>query len=656
VSASVETPTGHRAEPREWARLLATGAMIDDLRPCVIARYAGVSELAAGAALAYGEEIGLIAGDNLVDLPALSLLIEQLTVEDRRRISSAIGRSLLTARPSEIDEVHHHCRTAAGWLDPEGFVAMADHAGQLSLSTQRYESALSHLQLVVDLTASNDPAYPERLCLLAHALEGVGQLEAARNRLEQAISLAVIAQDAPLVARAAVRFAMPADWLHGDTRAAQLLIIAASMEQSPADAAMISAAQGMIHMRIPLVHDDPNQYGWVTRPAIAQAATQEALQATDPSWIEARTIALIAWRSTHRAPIHLQQRRLVTSELLDLAHKANDARSILLAAEWAAVDAIEAADREAYDRNLAVASWAADRDGNPRLKWRATSLAAGAALLDDDALRASALVIDALEALRHTDACDWEGTSVFFLAQEVIGRDDPKEMAQYLEFASSAVELSPLGQVGFSYVLARAGDHERARDYLDRSWRSLDEEASFLLHASGLVATSMRLGDFTNINKLIDLLTPYADHVAVDSHGWWVNGPVSGWLAILHSAAGQNRTSREYLHAALPVAQSINDGRTLRRLEKLTEYLDRRAGQNPIPKEVEANPSLGEREVEVLRLMAAGMTNAEIAEQMAFSLSTIRNATVEIYRRLNAKGRADAVTAAHRLGLLHDKS
>jgi DNA-binding CsgD family transcriptional regulator len=633
--------------------MLAIGAMVDDLRACVIARYAGVSELAAGAALACGAEQGLIEGDLIQNLPAMSQLIEQLSDEDRQTISSAIGRSLLTATTEEVPEVHRHCRSAAGWLEPSNFAAMADHAGQLSLATQRYESALQHLQLAADLTSTGDPTYPDRLVVLAHALDGIGQFEASRDRLEQAVSLAEIFGDASLVARAAVQFALPADWLHGDTRASALLHRAASMPQSPADATMISAAQGMVQMRIPLVHDEPNQYAWVTRPSAAQSTTQAALDAADPSWTEARTIALIAWRSTHRAPQHLQQRRVVTAELLDLAHHANDARLLVMAAEWAAVDAIEAADREAYDRHLAVASWAADRDGNPRLTWRSMSMASGAALLDDDATRASTLIAGATEALKRTDRSDWEGTSVFFLAQEIISRDDPEEMALYLGFESSAVELSPLGQVGFSYVLARAGDHERARDYLERSWRSLDEESSFLLHASGLAATSMRLGDLSHVNKLIDLLTPYSEHVAVDSHGWWVNGPVSGWLALLHSVAGRKSTAQEYLEAARVVARAINDGRTLRRLEKVSTYLRLRTGLNPVDIAVSDGTRLGERELQVLHLMAQGFTNAEIAEHMAFSLSTIRNATVEIYRRLNAKGRADAVAAAHRLGLLN---
>jgi DNA-binding CsgD family transcriptional regulator len=654
VSATVDRLAGSNSEPFHWSRLIAIGAIVNDLRPCVVAQYAGVSELAARAALAFGAERGLLDGDVVVDLPAVTQMIEVMSIEDRHSLSSAIGRALLTASTEDVSDVHRHCQSAAGWLDPSNFVAMADHAGKLSLSTQRYESALTHLKLAVDLTTPADSDYAHRLVLLAHALDGVGRLEESQDLLERAVSLALVAGDAALAAKAAVRFALPADWLHGNTRAMELLRIASEMQQSTEDAAMITAAQGMIQMRIPVVHEERSQYAWITRATSAQAMTKAALETTDHSWVEARIVALIAWRSTHRAPQHLAKRRIVTSELLELVHHHNDARSLLMAAEWAAVDAIEAGDRETYDRNLAVASWAANRDGNPRLRWRSMSLSTGSALLDGDDARAALHLASATEALGLTDSADWEGTSVFFLAQEVISRDDPTEMKGYLSFDSMAMELSPLGQVGFSYVCARAGDHARAYDYLERSWRSLDEEASFLIHASGLAATSMRLGDFERINTLIDMLTPYSDHIAVDSHGWWVNGPVSSWLALLHSVAGRRTTALEYLEIAVPTARAINDVRTLRRLEKLSDYLRKSPTRSPSTNTVDAEvPYLGERERQVLRYMAQGLTNGEIAEEMAYSLSTIRNATVEIYRQLNAKGRADAVALAHQLGLLN---
>lgn len=61
---------------------------------------------------------------------------------------------------------------------------------------------------------------------------------------------------------------------------------------------------------------------------------------------------------------------------------------------------------------------------------------------------------------------------------------------------------------------------------------------------------------------------------------------------------------------------------------------------------------LTSRELEVLRLLSSGATNAQIADALNYSVSTVRNDTVSIYRKLEVNGRAEAVAKAVALGLL----
>jgi two-component system response regulator DesR len=63
-------------------------------------------------------------------------------------------------------------------------------------------------------------------------------------------------------------------------------------------------------------------------------------------------------------------------------------------------------------------------------------------------------------------------------------------------------------------------------------------------------------------------------------------------------------------------------------------------------------PLLTEREREVLDLIAAGSTNREIAEQLYLSPHTVKEHTSVLYRKLNARNRAEAVQRAQRIGLL----
>ena len=53
----------------------------------------------------------------------------------------------------------------------------------------------------------------------------------------------------------------------------------------------------------------------------------------------------------------------------------------------------------------------------------------------------------------------------------------------------------------------------------------------------------------------------------------------------------------------------------------------------------------------MLRLIAAGRTNAQIATELAYSLSTIRAETMTIYRKLGVRGRAGAAARAVAAGL-----
>ncbi len=61
---------------------------------------------------------------------------------------------------------------------------------------------------------------------------------------------------------------------------------------------------------------------------------------------------------------------------------------------------------------------------------------------------------------------------------------------------------------------------------------------------------------------------------------------------------------------------------------------------------------LTERELEVLRLLAAGLTNREIAETLYVSVNTCKSHLKNIYDKLDAHGRAHAVHRARELGIL----
>ena len=61
---------------------------------------------------------------------------------------------------------------------------------------------------------------------------------------------------------------------------------------------------------------------------------------------------------------------------------------------------------------------------------------------------------------------------------------------------------------------------------------------------------------------------------------------------------------------------------------------------------------LSKRELEVLQLMAEGLSNQEIAERLFVSLNTIKTHTSNLFEKLDVKRRTQAVEKAKRLCLI----
>ncbi len=76
---------------------------------------------------------------------------------------------------------------------------------------------------------------------------------------------------------------------------------------------------------------------------------------------------------------------------------------------------------------------------------------------------------------------------------------------------------------------------------------------------------------------------------------------------------------------------------------------DRRPAKPPPPTYPDG---LSQREVEVLRLLAAGKTNQAIADELVLSLNTIARHVSNLYAKARAANRAEATSYAHRHGLV----
>jgi LuxR family maltose regulon positive regulatory protein len=95
----------------------------------------------------------------------------------------------------------------------------------------------------------------------------------------------------------------------------------------------------------------------------------------------------------------------------------------------------------------------------------------------------------------------------------------------------------------------------------------------------------------------------------------------------------------------------------LRYLGRLVRALEREApggaaGPSPGGALVSPVARLSERELQVLRLLAAGKQNQEIARELYLALDTVKKHVTHIFEKLGAGNRTEAAARARELGLL----
>jgi LuxR family maltose regulon positive regulatory protein len=222
---------------------------------------------------------------------------------------------------------------------------------------------------------------------------------------------------------------------------------------------------------------------------------------------------------------------------------------------------------------------------------------------------AQALGLDAAQATIYPREKDF-----LIFARLLLARDELDQAGQLLDRIFRSAER--VGRVSLSLevqlLMALAA---QARGNADRAMRIL-EEAVATAEPEGYVRTFVDEGA-----PMQQLLT------GLDQR------PANRALPSTTSGSARQRRYVQRLLAAFP---SSDDG---------------------VPAPAARSPStlaeqLSERETEVLRLVAKGHTNREIADQLFIAVSTVKSHTNSIYGKLGVRNRTQAIAAAEALSLL----
>ena len=633
-----------------WQEVLAAGVLVGAGEVAAIAAAVGVTPETVLRVLDDARAAGLVV-DGRVDADAGAALVDALDPARYAAIHADAARFYASGDPDDKVRALTFARRGAGALRHDELVELTDAAARALSERGRFADAVA-LFVEADgldpVRASADRA--RRLLRWAAATEYDGDRTTAQRLRHRSFEIAQAAADGRAMTAATLAYCLPADWRDGDDTALRMVQAAEAVVTVDADRARLLAVRAMLSMRVPTVPGAAAQVAWVTQPMVAQPLADEAVKLATGTEDDAEVVALLAWRSTHRAPQFLDRRWEVSQEAVELGQSLARPELLVNAAVWGAVDAIERADAAGMDRMVSVARWTAERSRQPRALWHAHLLQAGQAHL---AGQPQAADLHRREAFRIGSSIDEPGTyaaQMFLICQAALDRDDPDELAGLGVDEEHLLLASPLARAVHGLIQARAGAVAVAARDLGVAMRGLDDESSVLLAMVLCSRVALRIDDVAAMTNLAERLRPWSGHVAVDAMGWWCGGPVSLTLAELDHRLGAPDQARDLAAAAAFTAERLGDVRSQQQAQALWAAIGARlttTASNRLD-------VLTDRERTVLAFVARGETNSTIASRLNFSLATVRRDTITIYRKLGVNGRVEATAVALSEGLLND--
>ncbi len=263
-----------------------------------------------------------------------------------------------------------------------------------------------------------------------------------------------------------------------------------------------------------------------------------------------------------------------------------------------------------------------------------------------------------------------------WLAEVCLARGDMKAASQALEKADRLIQRHPYA--GLSGTLTnlrvrswlKSGDLTAASLWLQEHLPSAGDVPDYSQELEQ-IAAAMVLLSLNQPARALELLCPLQDLAEEAGRMWSLIR-----ILVLQARAFQMEEDWDQalstLERALCLAEPegfvrifVDDGEPMAWLLRRArakgiapEYVSRLLaafGESPpaaAPSGQALVEPLTEREMEVLRLIAAGLSNQEIAEELVVAVSTVKSHINHIYGKLDVKNRTRAVARARTLGLL----
>lgn len=603
-------------------------------------------------------------------------LLDGLTSRDRMDRHLRVAIALERSGGDRITIAAHRLRAAP--LDPVGAVTAGRRGASDALRRGVRDEAIRLYEMTLDAQLLDEVV---DLVARADLLVSLGEAQVSAGRRDDALATftAAVALDIDQPHRAAIAtraITSYSEWPSQPERdtpdpgvrtLAEAALAALGEDDSPERATALARLGQTMRWAIELDHG----------LQLIDQAEAMAIRLDDAT---SRAAVLVARRLVTVAPEAGPARAALTDGAVTLARGASR-RDLPLALFLRAADLLECGNLGAATTVVAQLVDEAQRTGEPGHWWFARRFEASLALLAGRLDRAEALADDALHfglRAQHPRA------RVSHELQVLHCRVATGSVADRLPYWHEVAETSPWHRATLAWAAATAGHTEDARsaigDVLALDVGGQPRRASWLALLATTADVIVEVGPVEAVPELRSLLEPHRDQIVTIFNGLVCLGSlerIAGRLALadgdLDAADRHLRravAAHDRLGAVLLAASSRADlAETMRRsgdasadtvLEHalttcrargavaLAERLGRSAGNATAG----TDDSISPRELDVLRLLAAGLTNKQIARQLVISPATVQRHTINLYRKIGASGRSDAAVYAAKHGLL----
>jgi len=395
-------------------------------------------------------------------------------------------------------------------------------------------------------------------------------------------------------------------------------------------------------------------------------------------------------------PDNSDERLAVANETVQLAARTSNRELALQGYRWRMPDLLELGEVSAAWRDLEAHAQLARELRQPFYLWDATRWRATRAIVEGRYAEAEQLAEQASEfgeRVLSGTARQYRVWHLFDIRREQ-GRLGELEAA-----VDDGVSRYPTWRCWRAQLYLESGRQSEARREFEalaaNDFEGVSFDLGWLCAACILAEVCTGLGDVARADTLYRLLTPYEARLGVPGSAATCCGSVSRYLGLLatllcrwdvanqhfvnaleanerlaarpliaHTQMDYARMLRvrghstdlarvsELVGKALDTAEQLgmsrlaNEGREFQQVAAADSRTRRDAHSHPRP------AGLSDREVEVLRLVAAGRTNREIGQALSVSPNTVLRHVTNILAKTGASNRAEAATYGVRNGLV----